>query len=154
MYATVVVPRQGEILTDPALMFLADLQRRFGSPRDELLEARQRRRQSISETGSLDFLAETREVRESKWRVADAPVALQDRRVEITGPTDPKMAINALNSGARVWLADLEDANTPHWPNVIGGFGVPAAPHPAGALACRGVATRLGCGSTHFGAVP
>ncbi|MGI8887462.1 MAG: malate synthase A, partial [Nocardioidaceae bacterium] len=63
----------------------------------------------------------TQDVREGDWTVSPAPVALQDRRVEITGPTDPKMAINALNSGARIWLADLEDANTPHWRNVIGG---------------------------------
>ena len=125
MSATVVsdqvVVRQDEILTDAALEFVADLQRRFGARRDELLVARKARRQHISETGRLDFLAETRGVRESEWRIADAPVALQDRRVEITGPTDPKMAINALNSGARVWLADLEDANTPHWHNMIEG---------------------------------
>ena len=60
-------------------------------------------------------------MRDGDWRVAPAPADLQDRRVEITGPTDRKMAINALNSGARVWLADLEDANTPHWRNVVGG---------------------------------
>ena len=69
----------------------------------------------------LDFLPETRGIREGDWRVAPAPADLVDRRVEITGPTEPKMAINALNSGAKVWLADLEDANTPHWRNVVGG---------------------------------
>ena len=79
------------------------------------------RREEASRTGRLDFLAETREVRESDWRVAEAPADLRDRRVEITGPTERKMAINALNSGARVWLADLEDANTPHWHNVVAG---------------------------------
>ena len=72
-------------------------------------------------TGSLDFLPDTADIRESDWRVADAPADLRDRRVEITGPTERKMAINALNSGANVWLADLEDANTPHWRNVIEG---------------------------------
>ena len=114
-------PRQDEILTDAALAFVADLQRTYGARRDELLEARKARRQQISETGTLDFLPETQDVRDGDWSVAPAPVALQDRRVEITGPTDAKMAINALNSGARVWLADLEDANTPHWGNVIEG---------------------------------
>jgi len=114
-------PRQDEILAPAASAFVADLQRTFGGRRDQLLAARVERRKQISETSTLDFLGETREVREGKWRVAPAPVALQDRRVEITGPTDPKMAINALNSGARVWLADLEDANTPHWSNVIEG---------------------------------
>ncbi|MBA3990514.1 MAG: malate synthase A [Propionibacteriales bacterium] len=113
--------RQGEILTPAALAFVADLQRAFGGRRDELMQARVVRRHQIGEIGTLDFLDETRDVREADWQVAPAPVALQDRRVEITGPTDPKMAINALNSGARVWLADLEDANTPHWHNVIEG---------------------------------
>ncbi len=114
-------PRQDEILTPQALAFVADLQRMFGGRRDELMRARIDRRRTVSETGVLDFLDETRDVRESDWQVAAAPVALQDRRVEITGPTDAKMAINALNSGAKVWLADLEDANTPHWNNVIEG---------------------------------
>jgi len=114
-------PRQDEILTDAALAFVADLQRTYGTRRDELLEARKSRRQQISRTGKLDFLPDTQGVRDAEWMVAPAPVALQDRRVEITGPTDAKMAINALNSGARVWLADLEDANTPHWSNVIEG---------------------------------
>ena len=114
-------PRQEEILTPEALAFVADLQRMFGGRRDELMAARAERRTTISETGTLDFLDETKDVREAEWQVAPAPVALQDRRVEITGPTDAKMAINALNSGAKVWLADLEDANTPHWANVIEG---------------------------------
>ena len=114
-------PRQEEILTPQALAFVADLQRTFGGRRDELMAARAERRTTISRTGTLDFLDETKDVREAEWTVTPAPVALQDRRVEITGPTDAKMAINALNSGAKVWLADLEDANTPHWENVIGG---------------------------------
>jgi len=115
------VERSEEILTPAALEFLAGLHERFAARRDELLTARGKRREEAARTGKLDFLAETREVRESDWRVAGAPEALQDRRVEITGPTERKMAINALNSGARVWLADLEDANTPHWHNVVAG---------------------------------
>jgi malate synthase len=115
------VERGDEILTPDALAFLAELQERFGARRDELLAARRERRAEVSRTGRLDFLPQTREVREGDWQVAPAPADFQDRRVEITGPTERKMAINALNSGAKVWLADLEDANTPHWANVIGG---------------------------------
>jgi malate synthase len=115
------VERSEEILTPDALAFLAGLHERFAGTRDELVAARGARREEASRTGRLDFLAETRAVRESDWRVAEAPAALRDRRVEITGPTERKMAINALNSGARVWLADLEDANTPHWHNVVAG---------------------------------
>jgi malate synthase len=115
------VERSEEILTPEALEFLAGLHERFAGRRDELLAARTTRREEASRTGRLDFLAETRDVREADWRVAAAPADLQDRRVEITGPTERKMAINALNSGARVWLADLEDANTPHWSNVVSG---------------------------------
>jgi malate synthase len=115
------VERSAEILTPEALEFLAGLHERFAGRRDELLAARAGRREEASRTGRLDFLPETREVRESDWRVAEAPPDLRDRRVEITGPTERKMAINALNSGARIWLADLEDANTPHWENVVGG---------------------------------
>ncbi len=106
-----------DLLTDDALAFVTDLQRRFGPRRDELLAARAARRASAR----YDFLAETADVRAADWQVAPAPAALQDRRVEITGPTSPKMAVNALNSGAKVWLADLEDANTPHWSNVLEG---------------------------------
>jgi malate synthase len=115
------VERGEEILTPEALAFVADLQQRFGVRRDELLAARRTRRDEVSRTGRLDFLAETADVRAAAWQVAPAPADLQDRRVEITGPTERKMAINALNSGARVWLADFEDANTPHWANVVGG---------------------------------
>ncbi len=114
-------PRAGEILTADALAFVADLQRRFGPRRDELLARRRERYAEISRTGRLDFLAETAEIRAADWSVAPAPADLRDRRVEITGPTEAKMAINALNSGALVWLADLEDANTPHWHNVVAG---------------------------------
>ncbi len=115
------IERGDEVLTDDALQFVADLHERFAARRDELLEARSRRREEAARTGKLDFLPETKQVRESEWQVAEAPAALRDRRVEITGPTDRKMTINALNSGAKVWLADLEDANTPHWSNVVNG---------------------------------
>jgi malate synthase len=110
------VERDAEILTADALAFLVDLHDRFAGRRDELIAARAARRSE-----PLDFRPETRSIREGAWQVAAAPADLVDRRVEITGPTERKMAINALNSGARVWLADLEDANTPHWRNVIGG---------------------------------
>ncbi|WP_246050865.1 malate synthase A [Nocardioides guangzhouensis] len=103
------------ILSDEAVAFVADLERRFGGRRRELLDARRKA------GPPRDFPVETAEVRVADWQVAPAPPALRDRRVEITGPTQPKMAVNALNSGARVWLADLEDANTPHWPNVLEG---------------------------------
>jgi malate synthase len=115
------VERGEEILTPAALEFLADLHRRFATRRNELIAARATRRQRVAETGRLDFLPETKDIREADWQVAPAPADLRDRRVEITGPTERKMAINALNSGANVWLADLEDANTPHWHNVISG---------------------------------
>ncbi|MEH1017198.1 malate synthase A [Micromonospora sp. CPCC 206060] len=110
-----------EILSPPAVEFVTELQRRFGERRAELLAARRRRRAELARTGTLDFLPETAHVRAADWRVAPAPADLTDRRVEITGPTERKMTINALNSGANVWLADLEDANTPHWVNVLGG---------------------------------
>jgi malate synthase len=114
-------PRGDEILTADALAFVGELQERFGARRDELLARRVERRAEIARTGTLDFLDATREVREGGWTVGSHPDDLLDRRVEITGPTERKMAINALNSGARVWLADLEDANTPHWDNVVDG---------------------------------
>ncbi len=115
------VPRSEEVLTPEALDFVADLDARFHDRRDALLAARRERRAEIARTGTLDFLPGTADVRAGDWKIAPVPPDLRNRRVEITGPTDPKMAINALNSGARVWLADLEDANTPHWRNVVGG---------------------------------
>ncbi len=115
------VDRSEEVLTPDALTFLADLQRLFGARRDELLAARRTRRERIAAGERPDFLEATVEIRNGDWQVAAAPRDLRDRRVEITGPTSRKMAINALNSGARVWLADLEDANTPHWQNVVEG---------------------------------
>ncbi|MFG2142384.1 malate synthase A [Streptomyces sp. NPDC048650] len=114
--------RQGEVLTDAALAFVAELHRRFTPRRDELLARRAERRAEIARTSTLDFLPETAHIRaDDSWRVAEAPAALNDRRVEITGPTDRKMTINALNSGARVWLADFEDASAPTWENVVTG---------------------------------
>jgi malate synthase len=113
-----------EVLTPEALEFVADLQRRFGAQRDALLSARAVRAAEIAAARTIEFRPETAEIREGAWRVPPAPPGLVDRRVEITGPTEPKMAINALNCGADVWLADLEDANTPHWRNVVGGQAV------------------------------
>ena len=115
------VERGEEILTPEALAFVADLQTRFGAHRDALLAARATRRAEIAAARTHRLPAETAAVREGDWQVPPPPPGLVDRRVEITGPTEPKMAINALNCGANVWLADLEDANTPHWRNVVGG---------------------------------
>jgi malate synthase len=115
------VERQEEVLTDDALAFLAELHRHAQPTRRELLERRRERRAEIARTGTLDFLPETQDVRDGDWKVAEAPADLRDRRVEMTGPTDRKMTINALNSGAKVWLADLEDSHTPTWELVISG---------------------------------
>src|SRR6478752_2516246 len=104
------LPRQDEVLTDAALAFVAELHRQFTPRRNELLARRTERRAEIARTSTLDFLPETAAIRaDDSWKVAPAPAALNDRRVEITGPTDRKMTINALNSGAKVWLADFED---------------------------------------------
>ncbi|MFJ3758000.1 malate synthase A [Streptomyces sp. NPDC090080] len=114
------LPRQEEVLTDAALAFVAELHRRFSPRRAELLARRAERRAEIARTSTLDFLPETAAIRaDDSWRVAPSPAALNDRRVEITGPTDRKMTINALNSGAKVWLADFEDASAPTWENVV-----------------------------------
>ncbi|WP_127359643.1 malate synthase A [Actinacidiphila soli] len=115
------VERSEEVLTTEALAFVAELHRRFAPRRAELLTRRKERRDEIARTGTLDFLADTAHVRAGDWQVAESPAALNDRRVEITGPTDRKMTINALNSGAKIWLADFEDASAPTWQNVIGG---------------------------------
>ncbi len=113
--------RYEEVLTDDALAFVGELHERFGRTRDELLRRRVERQAALDAGGTLDFLDETRDVREGDWLVAAAPTDLQDRRVEITGPTDRKMVINALNSGARGFMADFEDSNSPTWANMIGG---------------------------------
>ena len=113
--------RAAEVLTDEALAFLASLHRSFDGRRVELL-ARRAERVARWNAGALpDFLTETREVREGDWTVAPPPADLRDRRVEITGPTDRKMVINALNSGARGFMADFEDSLSPTWANVVGG---------------------------------
>lgn len=115
-------PRYDEILTPEALAFLAELHRRFSGRRHDRLADRMRRRYEIGNGHDPRFRDDTAHIREdADWRVAGAGPGLEDRRVEITGPTDPKMTINALNSGARVWLADQEDATSPTWRNVIEG---------------------------------
>ncbi len=114
--------RYDEILTPQAIELIAALHAELAPRRSELLAARRRRQAELSAGAMLDFLPETAHIREDAgWRVAAPAPGLVDRRVEITGPTDKKMTINALNSGANVWLADFEDANTPFWDNMIGG---------------------------------
>jgi malate synthase len=115
------VDRSDEVLTPEAVAFLADLHREFEPVRRGLLAARVERRAEIASTGTLDFRLDTADIRSGDWRVAQVPAALADRRVEMTGPTERKMTINALNSGAKVWLADFEDASTPTWHNVVAG---------------------------------
>ena len=113
--------RAGEVLTPAALKFVARLQREFGGRRQDLLRLRQERQARLDAGEMPQFLTTTSSVRDGEWRVAQAPRDLQDRRVEITGPTDRKMLINALNSGARVFMADFEDANSPTWSNMVEG---------------------------------
>jgi malate synthase len=114
--------RYDEILTPAALDLIAALQREFGGRRAELLAARAARQAELSAGGTLDFLPGTRGIRDDlSWRVAPLAPGLVNRKVEITGPTERKMTINALNSGANVWLADFEDANTPLWQNMVTG---------------------------------
>ena len=114
-------PGGDQILTPDALAFLADLQATFGPRREALLQARRDRQVAIDAGADLDFDPATADLRAADWTVPTAPADLDDRRVEITGPAEPKMMINALNSGARVFMADLEDALSPTWANVIGG---------------------------------
>jgi malate synthase len=113
--------RFDEVLTEEALAFVAELQRRFDGRRRELLERRRERQRELDEGGTLDFLPECREIREGDWKVAPPPPDLEKRWVEITGPTDRKMVINALNSGATGFMTDFEDSNSPTWRNIIGG---------------------------------
>ncbi len=110
-----------DVLTPEAVEFLHLLQRELGSGREEILAAREARAQRLRGGELPDFLEETRSVREGDWRVPGAPADLTDRRVEITGPTDRKMVINALNCGARVFMTDFEDANSPTWENMVDG---------------------------------
>ena len=110
-----------EILTSEALEFIENLERHFGSRRKELLEQRTKRQGEIDKGILPDFLPETKNVREGNWTISPLPQDLLDRRVEITGPVDRKMVINALNSGAKCFMADFEDANSPTWKNNIEG---------------------------------
>jgi len=120
--ASVLAPDEAGVLADDALGLVVALQREFGGRREELLEARAKRQQRISAGELPDFLESTRSIREADWEVAPVPDDLRDRRVEITGPAgDRKMVINAFNSGARTYMADFEDANSPTWENVVGG---------------------------------
>ena len=117
-----IKPEYGSILSPEAIDFLAGLARAFTARRDELLAAREQRQAAIDAGHLPDFLPGTAAIRDDRtWRVAPAPADLQDRRVEITGPTDRKMVINALNCGARVFMADFEDANSPTWDNMLAG---------------------------------
>src|SRR6478672_11868753 len=116
-----VTPAFAEILTPDALAFVAKLQRAFGNRREECLQRRQDRQAALDRGETLDFLPETKSIREGDWTCAPIPSDIQDRRVEITGPTDRKMVINALNSGAKIFMADFEDANAPNWNNMVEG---------------------------------
>jgi malate synthase len=119
---TVSAPDEAGVLTPEALDLVVALEREFAGRREELLRARAERQERIQAGELPDFLESTRTVRDGDWSVAPAPADLQDRRVEITGPAgDRKMVINAFNSGARVYMADFEDANSPTWENVVGG---------------------------------
>src|SRR5947208_4162026 len=112
---------EDEVLTPEARDFVTRLHRELNPTRLELLERRRQRQQALDAGDLPDFLGETQDVRDGDWRVASAPADLQDRRCEITGPVERKMMINALNSGARVFMADFEDANSPTWENVVQG---------------------------------
>jgi malate synthase len=116
-------PREGfeDVLTSEALGFVEELQREFGGRRGELLGRRAERQAEIDAGDTLDFLPDTQEIRDGDWQVAPVPEPLENRRVEITGPTNRKMVINALNSGARCFMADFEDANSPTWRNQVEG---------------------------------
>src|SRR5580698_3515282 len=120
-FAVPTTGRFAEILTPEAVAFVVGLQRTFNEQRKELLEARAARQKRLDAGERPDFLKETRHIRESEWTVAPLPADLLDRRVEITGPVDRKMIINALNSGAKVFMADFEDSTTPTWDNLIDG---------------------------------
>ncbi|HET7647990.1 MAG TPA: malate synthase A [Gaiellaceae bacterium] len=117
----ILAPADETVLTREALDFVALLQRELGPQRAELLERRRERQAELDAGANPGFLAETKGIRDGSWRVAPAPADLRDRRCEITGPVDRKMMINALNSGARVFMADYEDANSPTWTNVVEG---------------------------------
>ena len=117
----VMAPGFDRIVTGEALAFVAELERTFGPERDALLKARVERQKKFDAGALPDFLPETKSVRDSDWKVAPIPEDLLDRRVEITGPVDRKMIINALNSGAKMFMADFEDATSPTWTNLVEG---------------------------------
>ena len=108
-----------DILTPEAVEFVAKLSREFGGRVEEILRKRAERQERIDAGEMPDFLPETKDIREGDWKIASIPDDLQDRRVELTGPPDRKMTINALNSGASTWMADFEDANCPTWHNML-----------------------------------
>ena len=110
-----------EILSYAALEFLAEMTRRFHARRNELLKIRKEKWAALQAGGTLDFLADTKTIRDSDWKIADIPQDMLDRRVEITGPVDRKMVINALNCGAKMFMADFEDASSPTWENMTQG---------------------------------
>ncbi|MGM9987766.1 MAG: malate synthase A [Bacillaceae bacterium] len=110
-----------KVLTEEAILFLTKLHEQFGEKRKALLQKRKERHQRFDGSEKPDFLKETAYIREGDWKIKNVPADLQDRRVEITGPVERKMIINALNSGAKVFMADFEDANAPTWDNVIKG---------------------------------
>jgi malate synthase len=110
-----------QILTPEAVAFIVDLQRTFNDRRKALLDARHERQKRLDAGEKPNFLAETKAIRDAEWTVAPLPADIMDRRVEITGPVDRKMIINALNSGAKVFMADFEDSNTPLWSNLLDG---------------------------------
>jgi malate synthase len=112
---------ESQILSPDARTFLTDLARKFEPRRQELLAQRRARQQEIESGKMPDFLPETAEIRKAEWKVAPIPADLMDRRVEITGPVDRKMIINALNSGANVFMADFEDSHSPTWQNNLEG---------------------------------
>src|SRR5690242_2778229 len=114
-------PGYEQVLSSAALDFVAELQRRFGAERERLLARRAELQAKLDQGWKPNFLPETRTIGESEWTVAPLPKDLLDRRVEITGPVDRKMVINALNSGANVFMADFEGATTPSWDNLIEG---------------------------------
>ncbi|HLO10670.1 MAG TPA: malate synthase A [Pseudoneobacillus sp.] len=114
-------PLYAELLNKEALLFIEKLERKFGGRRLELLQYRKQRQEDINNGMLPHFLAETEEIRKGNWTIAPLPKDLLDRRVEITGPTERKMIINALNSGAKVFMADCEDATSPTWENVVEG---------------------------------
>src|SRR5438552_4001247 len=116
-----LAPALPEIVSPEALAFVAKLQRAFGNRREECLQRRQDRQVALDRGEALDFLPETKSIRENDWTCAPIPADLRDRRVEITGPTDRKMVINALNSGAKIFMADFEDANSPTGANMVEG---------------------------------